>query len=332
MCLFCLCFVSLVLVYKNPFLGERFKLCIESNHVAGVCTEENAVGLGEEDLARREVIVLDIASNVPRKAPCEDPTEFLSEKTGRGKLVEGWFNSLIAGGSDERVGVGSGSAGSESEGSESGSEAYASAGEAEELGVGEMEGRVVGAADEQRRNGRDDGASSSSSYCTGEDACDDSLREAGMRAAAAPDASLVPSVPGGLVALSSSVSATSSTSEPAPCMTCYKVVKMEFTGFGLRRFVQRWTTRAVVPNSLIDIHRKIYCWMDEWCDLSRREIEELEEQTAEVTRAKMSSSCDDVGAACGVGVGENEGDSREDEAEGKKKGARGMSALDYEYY
>jgi hypothetical protein len=68
-------------------------------------------------------------------------------------------------------------------------------------------------------------------------------------------------------------------------MTCYKVVKMEFTGFGMRRFVQRWVTRAVIPNGFIDIHRKLFCWMDDWTDLTLKEIEAIENETAENVRA-----------------------------------------------
>lgn len=359
-------------VYRNPFLGDRFKLCIESNHVEGVCTEENAVGLEGEDLERREVILLDIAGNVPRKIACEDPSEFLSEKTGRGRLVEGWFRDLmglkgekgVIGGEDRGEDGDCASAESnfaeceteETASTESGSEGYASAEEVAGEGEGEAESQVDGKEDvaqlelkEVELKNVPDSLSSASSCCSVEGACCDSLREAAPSlrevdgadadggAIALPDASVVTSAPGSARASSSSSASTSVSADPPPpttYMTCYKVVKMEFTGFGLRRFVQRWTTRAVVPNSLIDIHRKIFCWMDEWCDLTRKEIEELEEQTAEVTRAKMKTDYD--GEACGTGNVENKEeeeaeDAIVDETASVKKEIRGLSAFDYEY-
>lgn len=352
-------------VYRNPFLGDRFKLCIESNHVEGVCTEENAVGLEGEDLERREVILLDIAGNVPRKVACEDPSEFLSEKTGRGRLVEGWFRDLM-GRMGEKGVIGGENRGEDGEvgdcvsaennfvdceteetaSTESGSEGYASA---EEV-AGEAASQVGGEEDVAHLELKVvlNSLSSASSCCSDEGACCDSLREAAPSlgeidgadaddgAIALPAASIVTSAPGSARGSSSSSASASISADPPPStmyMTCYKVVTMEFTGFGLRRFVQRWTTRAVVPNSLIDIHRKIFCWMDEWCDLTRKEIEELEEQTAEVTRAKMKTDYD--GGACGMGNVENEAEEAEDaKVDGtapEKKEIRGLSAFDYEY-
>lgn len=311
-------------VYRNPFLGDRFYLCIESNHVAGVCTEENAVGLGDVDLRRRDVLVLDIAGDKPRKVECEDPCTFLSEKTGRGRLQPGWFQGLMG------VAVGKGDGDLDSErggqenleeeltgeaGHEAGQSAQQSAEEKAVIGCERDHGKgetgsVLDAVDGGGEEGgaRDDRNGPQPELCEGEDRRDDTVEfEDACADADDGDDAFEDAVdarpPDDLHPLSYSASSSSSsaasppTRRPEDCMTCYKVVKMEFTGFGMRRFVQRWTTRAVVPNSLLDIHRKLFCWMDEWCDLTRDQILQLEDETAETTNARLEKH--DAAAAAG---------------------------------
>ncbi|CAN8077357.1 unnamed protein product [Agarophyton chilense] len=74
--------------YSNPFFGEKFYMSVETMHADDRGTQENAVNLPAEDLAKRKVDYLNIACEDP-SVPMEkgeDPTKFLSEKTGRGNL------------------------------------------------------------------------------------------------------------------------------------------------------------------------------------------------------------------------------------------------------
>jgi Phosphatidylinositol transfer protein len=107
-------------------------------------------------------------------------------------------------------------------------------------------------------------------------------------------------------------------------MTCYKVVRMSWTGWGMRGFITRWVTRAVIPNSLLDIHRKLYCWMDEWCDLTREQIVALEVQTAEATRALLKKHEAAAGCEAAAGGGAAGG--------GAAAPGHEPSAFEYEYF
>ncbi|GAB0489715.1 hypothetical protein MMPV_000940 [Pyropia vietnamensis] len=78
-------------VYTNAWLGDKFHLSVETMHLPDRGHHQNAVNLGKEDLAARVVDVINIATDLPNKiVPGEDPTTFVSKKTGRGKLREGW--------------------------------------------------------------------------------------------------------------------------------------------------------------------------------------------------------------------------------------------------
>lgn len=74
--------------YTNEYFGEKFVLSVETMHADDRGTQENAVNLPAEDLTKRKVDYLNIAcedSSVAMEKG-EDPTKFLSKKTGRGNL------------------------------------------------------------------------------------------------------------------------------------------------------------------------------------------------------------------------------------------------------
>jgi len=80
-------------VYSCPFLGDRFSIAVETRYLPDNGGTENALKLTEEQLKTREVDVIDIAYDPldPAKYKVEeDPTLFLSTKTGRGKLQKDW--------------------------------------------------------------------------------------------------------------------------------------------------------------------------------------------------------------------------------------------------
>jgi len=80
-------------VYSAPFLGDRFHITIVTRYIADSGNSANALDLTDQQLKERELDVIDIVYDPidPAKyKPEEDPTIFLSAKTGRGKLTKTW--------------------------------------------------------------------------------------------------------------------------------------------------------------------------------------------------------------------------------------------------
>jgi len=83
-------------VYSVPFLGDRFSLSVTTKYMPDGGTNENVFGKSPAELKDRIVDVVDIAYDPidPAKyKPEEDPTIFVSEKTGRGKLQKDWMKT-----------------------------------------------------------------------------------------------------------------------------------------------------------------------------------------------------------------------------------------------
>lgn len=81
-------------VVNNPdYMKENFFIKIESLHCQDNGTQENPFNLPKDVLAKREIITIDIANDPVSVADYkedEDPTKFLSTKTGRGHLKPNW--------------------------------------------------------------------------------------------------------------------------------------------------------------------------------------------------------------------------------------------------
>lgn len=60
-------------------------MVLETRHVPDNGLSDNVHGLSEEELAKRQVIVIDVAKDKIHN-PVHDPTQFRSEKTARGPL------------------------------------------------------------------------------------------------------------------------------------------------------------------------------------------------------------------------------------------------------
>lgn len=112
-------------------------------------------------------------------------------------------------------------------------------------------------------------------------------------------------------------------------MCCYKVVKIEFTGFGLRRFVQRWVTRGLLPGVLVDLHRKVVEWKEEWVGLSGEELERMEREVIEGGKKKWEGfgglkgkegKEGDGGGSSGISSSESGKEDEEEDIEGLFKG------------
>lgn len=75
-------------------MKDRFSIVISSKHLPDAGTTENAFCLSEDDLARRRVVFLDIGNPLVEPSPeGHEPSSFLSERTGRGNLRNGWWNT-----------------------------------------------------------------------------------------------------------------------------------------------------------------------------------------------------------------------------------------------
>ena len=88
-------------VMTNPkYMKDNASSTIESMHVEDRGKTENVFQLNEDQLKKREVIVIDIADAVPKYDynANEDPTTYTSEKTGRGPLInkdeEKWMDKV----------------------------------------------------------------------------------------------------------------------------------------------------------------------------------------------------------------------------------------------
>jgi len=83
-------------VYSVPFLGDRFSIAITTKYLPDGGTTENVMGKTEAELKDRVVDTIDIAYDPidPAKyKPEEDPTLYVSETTGRGKLQKDWMKT-----------------------------------------------------------------------------------------------------------------------------------------------------------------------------------------------------------------------------------------------
>jgi len=83
-------------IITNEFMGEDFNICIETLHLPGQPNIENAHQLPPDKLAQREVVIIDIAADLPSSSDYkadEDPTKFHSKQTNRGPLKANWMRS-----------------------------------------------------------------------------------------------------------------------------------------------------------------------------------------------------------------------------------------------
>jgi len=83
-------------VYSCPFLGDRFSIAITTKYLPDGGSTANPFGRTEAELKDRAVDMIDIAYDPtdPAKYKAEeDPTLYVSEKTGRGKLPKDWMNT-----------------------------------------------------------------------------------------------------------------------------------------------------------------------------------------------------------------------------------------------
>ena len=76
------------------FFGSRFSIVVESRHLDNdTGNSENVFNLSPQELQNRRIVNIDIGSDTVENQPSDrEPSTYLSEKTGRGKLAPGWIN------------------------------------------------------------------------------------------------------------------------------------------------------------------------------------------------------------------------------------------------
>lgn len=79
--------------YSNEYMKEAFYILIDTWHKPGNKDIENVHNLDQKELAKREIVNIDIANDHVSDGDYkkdEDPKIFKSEKTGRGPLAASW--------------------------------------------------------------------------------------------------------------------------------------------------------------------------------------------------------------------------------------------------
>jgi hypothetical protein len=89
------CYPLLFTAYKNDYMKDSFVMVIETRFEADAGQTENIFNLSAAELSKRVVDVVDFVNDPcdPRDYKAsEDPSTFVSQKTGRGPLGAGWVN------------------------------------------------------------------------------------------------------------------------------------------------------------------------------------------------------------------------------------------------
>eukprot|EP01120_Amphizonella_sp_Union-15-10_P016258 TRINITY_DN8512_c0_g1_i1.p1 TRINITY_DN8512_c0_g1~~TRINITY_DN8512_c0_g1_i1.p1 ORF type:complete len:281 (-),score=55.74 TRINITY_DN8512_c0_g1_i1:52-837(-) len=83
-------------VYACPFLGDKLSITIETKYEPDAGFIENALGIDSTLQSQRVVEIVDITEPLNDSTKYkveEDPVNFVSKKTGRGKLIPGWYKT-----------------------------------------------------------------------------------------------------------------------------------------------------------------------------------------------------------------------------------------------
>uniref|UniRef100_A0A7E4VRP9 Phosphatidylinositol transfer protein n=1 Tax=Panagrellus redivivus TaxID=6233 RepID=A0A7E4VRP9_PANRE len=73
-----------------------------------------------------------------------------------------------------------------------------------------------------------------------------------------------------------------------PVMCCYKVVKAYFRWTGFQTRMER-LIHGSYPRLFTKFHREVFCWIDNWIDLTIEDIRKFEEETAQNLKKQIES-------------------------------------------
>lgn len=69
---------------------------------------------------------------------------------------------------------------------------------------------------------------------------------------------------------------------------------MEFRYWGLQSRVERAIHEMGIQKTFTLVHRQVWCWQDEWIELTLSDIRRLEAETAEFLKKLMSGELDSI--------------------------------------
>lgn len=72
-----------------------------------------------------------------------------------------------------------------------------------------------------------------------------------------------------------------------PVMCCYKLITVEFKVMGVQSRVEKFIHQAS-RYQMLKLHRQIFCWLDNYVDLTLEQIREIEEQTKRELAEKLA--------------------------------------------
>lgn len=72
-----------------------------------------------------------------------------------------------------------------------------------------------------------------------------------------------------------------------PVMCCYKLITVEFKLMGVQSRVENFIQKTS-RYQMLKLHRQIFCWLDNYADLTLAQIREIEEQTKRELAEKFS--------------------------------------------
>lgn len=94
-------------VLTNGYLKDKFSIKVTTKWLPDTGNSENVHGLPEKKLKNVERVVIDIASEADQgsgdRSDDITPANFVSVKTGRGKLGRHWVNDALAANGDKRI-------------------------------------------------------------------------------------------------------------------------------------------------------------------------------------------------------------------------------------
>ncbi|XP_050533208.1 protein retinal degeneration B isoform X2 [Daktulosphaira vitifoliae] len=76
-------------------------------------------------------------------------------------------------------------------------------------------------------------------------------------------------------------------------MCAYKLCKVEFRYWGMQTKIEKFIHEVALRKTMVRAHRQAWAWQDEWVNLSMDDIRQIEKQTQEALKQKMSSNSSD---------------------------------------
>ncbi|KAL8273442.1 hypothetical protein Esti_002629 [Eimeria stiedai] len=286
--------LSFALAWLQSAKFLKAKVSITSNHISGVCTDDNALKLPPDKLKQRQVDLIDIVNDrgPQGSGASDDLRNWRSQKAGFGPLKSDWFKNVPLvprrpprppSRSRQREGA---SARGKQEGPLSGEGGPNNAAE-----QGSSQGLpssppTTGAPPHQPLEEPSGGAPSlAAGVASGKQGPSRDGSEGPPVSTGGPLGEVVPPSEGPPPPL-----------EPAyPLMTCYKCFEVHFPYFGLfAGRIEAWVVSSM-REQLMQYHRKAIACIDRWYDMSLEEVRKFEDDVRQQLAVLAALSRDAAG-------------------------------------